>query len=365
VDKVLEELFSYGTQSRDRLKFQEALDDIAASETGGANFNLKVLRPDFAKGVELLADNELHPALPAEAFAVVRDQIAGLIKGTLASPSYRAGRAVETALLPKGDPALREPTPKSISALTIDNVKGYYNSVFRPDMTTIAVVGDVTPDEVKAVFEKWFGSWKRTGPKPAVTLPAVPENKSSAVNVPDPSSVQDSVTLAQQVGINRFHPDYYALQLGDHVLGGGFYATRLYRDLRRTAGYVYNVDNVLHATETRATYTVTYGCDPKNVSKARTLIEQDLAAMRTTNVTPAELQQAKALLLRQMTLSESSEDAVAGGFVARALAGLPLDEPMRAAQHYYALTADQIRAAFEKWIQPGALVQVVRGPAPQ
>ena len=165
--------------------------------------------------------------------------------------------------------------------------------------------------------------------------------------------------------MNRFHPDYYALQLGDHVLGGGFYATRLYRDLRQKAGYVYNVDNSLHASETRATYSVTYGCDPENVSKARVLIEQDLTAMRTTNVTPAELQQAKALLLRQIRLNESSEDAVAGGFVARALVGLPLDEPIRAAQRYYGLSADEVRAAFEKWIRPAAFVQVVRGPAPK
>ncbi len=77
--------------------------------------------------------------------------------------------------------------------------------------------------------------------------------------------------------------------------------------------------------------------------------------MRTTNVTPAELQQAKALLLRQITLSESSEDAVAGGFVARAVMGLPLDESMRAAQKYYAITADQMRAAFEKWIHPDSV----------
>ncbi len=114
----------------------------------------------------------------------------------------------------------------------------------------------------------------------------MPLNKPSAVNVPDPTAVQDSVELAQEVGINRFSPDYYALQLGDHVLGGGFYATRLYRDLRQKNGYVYNVDNALRATETRATYSVTYGCDPENVSKARLLIDQDLAAMRTTNVTP-------------------------------------------------------------------------------
>jgi zinc protease len=365
VNSVIEELFSYGTETRDRLAFQEALDDIAASESGGADFNLKVLKQYFAKGVELLADNELHPALPAEAFQVVRDQSAQLIAGTLASPGYRTQRALDSALLPKDDPALREATPKTISALALADVKDYYAKVFRPDMTTIAVIGDITPEEARPVFEKWFGGWKNAGAKPVVTLPAVPTNQPAAVNVPDPTQIQDSVELALQVGLNRFHPDYYALQLGNHVLGGGFYATRLYRDLRQKAGYVYNVDNSLHATETRATYSVTYGCDPENVSKARLLVEQELAAMRTTDVTPAELQQAKALLLRQITMSESSEDAVADGFVARARIGLPLDEPIRAAQRYYALSAADIKAAFEKWINPAVFVQVVRGPAPK
>jgi zinc protease len=364
-DDVLAELFSYGTQTRDRLAFQKALDDIAASESGGTSFNLKVLKQDFAKGVELLADNELHPALPPDAFQVVREQVAQLTAGTLASPGYRTSRALESALLPKNDPALREATPQSVSALTLDDVKSYYAKIFRPDMTTIAVIGDIAPEEARPVIEKWFGAWKSAGAKPTVTLPAVPANHPASVNVPDPARVQDSVELAEEVGINRFHPDYYALQLGDHVLGGGFYATRLYRDLRQKNGYVYNVDNALHASETRATYSVTYGCDPENVSKARLLVEQDLAAMRATGVTPAELQQAKALLLRQITLSESSEDAVAGGFVARASIGLPLDEPIRAAQRYYALSAEQVRAAFEKWIRPEAFVQVVRGPAPQ
>jgi zinc protease len=364
-DAVLDELFSYGTATRDRLQFQEALDDIAASETGGANFNLKVLKQYFAKGVELLADNQLHPALPPDAFRVVQEETAQLTAGRLASPGYRMHRALESALLPKNDPDLREATPKSISALTLADVKDYYGKVFRPDMTTIAVVGDITLAEARPVIEKWFGGWKSADAKPDVTLPPVPVNPPSAVNVPDSTQVQDSVELAQEVGLNRFDPDYYALQLGDHVLGGGFYATRLYRDLRQKAGYVYNVDNALRATETRATYSVTYGCDPENVSKARLLIEQEIAAMRTTNVSDAELQQAKALLLRQITLNESGEDSVAGGFVARALIDLPLDEPIRAAQRYYALSADQVRAAFEKWIRPDVFVQVVRGPAPK
>jgi len=364
-DSVLEELFSYGTEKLDRLKFQEALDDIAADENAGARFSIKILRQYFDRGVELLADNELHPALPAEAFPTVRDQAAELTAGTITSPGYRTQRALQAALVPKDDPTLREPTPKKISALTLADIKGYYASVFRPDMTTIAVIGDITPEEAKPVFEKWFGAWKATGPRPEVKLPSIPANGPAVVNVPDPAQIQDSVDLAEEIPMNRFSPDYYALQLGDRVLGGGFYATRLYRDLRQKAGYVYNVDNSLRATETRAVYSVTYGCDPENVSKARQLVEQDIGAMRSTNVTDAELQQAKALLLRQTTLSESSEETVANGLVARALVGLPLDEPFRAAQKYYALTADDIRAAFQKWIQPEALVQVVRGPAPK
>jgi len=367
VDSVLEQLFSYGTKSRDRLAFQEALDDIAASETGGVNFNLKVLKQYFTKGVELLADNELHPALPPQAFQVVRDQVAQVTAGNLASPGYKTQRALELALLPKNDPSLREATPKSVSSVTPDDLHEYYAQVFRPDMTTIAVIGDITMAEARPVIDRWFGesAWKASGDKPDLKLPPVPPNQPAQVHVPDPTQVQDSVELVEEVPINRFHPDYYALQLGDHVLGGGFYATRLYRDLREKAGYVYNVDNALGAGETRTTYSVTYGCDAVNVSKARVLVEQELAAMRTTNVTDAELQQAKALLLRQITLSESSEEAVAGGFVQRSLVGLPLDEPIRSAQTYYTLTADRIRAAFEKWIRPDGFVQVIRGPAPQ
>jgi zinc protease len=227
------------------------------------------------------------------------------------------------------------------------------------------VIGDVTPEEAKAVIEKWFGDWKAVGPKPETTLPAVPVNKASAANVADPEAVQDSVDLAEQLNLNRFDPDYYPLQLGNHVLGGGFYATRLYHDLRQVAGYVYYVGVDVGASKTRATYTVDYGCNPENVSKARALVQRDLNQMRTEDVSDAELHQAKALLLRQIPLSESSEEAVARGFLGRAAIGLPLDEPIRAAKTYYELNADQVRAAFFKLVRPDDLVQVVRGPAPQ
>jgi zinc protease len=365
VSQILGDLFSYGTQTLDRLAFQKALDDIAANESAGYSFSVKVLRDHFSRGVQLLADNELHPALPAQAFEVVKQQAAQFVAGNLKSPGYRTSRALDLALLPAGDPVLRETTPATLAKVTLDDVKNYHAATIRPDLTTIIVVGDVSSEEAKAVIEKWFGDWKATGRKPNTVLPAVPPNKPSTVNVADQEAVQDTVALAEQLPLNRFDPDYYPLQLGNHVLGGGFYATRLYHDLRQVAGYVYFVDVSLQASETRASYSVNYGCNPENVSKARELIQRDLDQMRTENVSAAELHQAKALLLRQIPLSESSEDAVAAGLLRRAETGLPLDEPIRAAKRYFELNADEIRNAFSRHIRPGDLVQIVRGPAPK
>jgi zinc protease len=365
VPRVLDNLFSYGTKNLDRLAFQKALDDIAAEESAGYEFTLQVLKQDFARGVQLLADNELNPALPQQAFNVLKPQTAKFVAGQLKSPGYRAGHALDTALFPPKDPVLRQTTPETVSSLSLDDVKQYYAKTIRPDLTTIAVIGDITPEEARAAIEKSFGSWKAEGAKPEVDLPRVPPNKPSAENVPDPTELQDSVNLSETIPITRFDDDYYPLQLANHVLGGGFYATRLYRDLRQVTGYVYNVDVELNAQKTRTIYTVDYACDPKNVSKARQLIQRDLIAMQKENITPGELQLAKALVLRQLPLGEASEDGVANALVRRAQIGLPLNEPDRAAKKFFDLSADDVRAAFAKWIRPDDFVQIVRGPAPQ
>ncbi len=365
VSELLEGLFSYGTQTLDRLAFQKALDDISASENAGYNFGLRVLRDDFTRGMQLLADNELRPALPAQAFAVVKQQTSQFVAGSLVSPGYRTTKALEVGLLPAGDPELRETTPASLEKVELDDVKQYYAATVRPDLTTIVVIGDITPAEARVQVEKWFGDWKATGPKPETDLKAVVPNKPSAQNVADSEAVQDSVVLAEQLDMNRLDPDYYPLQLGNHVLGGGFYATRLYHDLRQVAGYVYTVDVGMQAGKTRSTYEVSYGCDPQNVSKARGLIQRDLNQMRTTAVSEEELHQAKALLLRQLPLSEASQAAVAGGLLSRAVAGLPLDEPFKAASKYASLSAEDVKAAFARKVRPDDFVQVVRGPTPQ
>jgi zinc protease len=364
VDQVLNQLFSYGTTSLNRLAFQKALDDIAAEASAGPLFSLRVLSDHFERGLELLADNELHPALPEDAFKIVRTQVAGAVHGELQSPEYLSGRALKAALFPPHDPTLRQATPASVSALSLENVKDYFNSVFRPDKTAIVVIGNITPERAKAAIERYFGSWQATGPKPNTVLPPVPPNAPAVVAVPDASRIQDQVVLAETLGLTRDNPDYYALNLGNHVLGGGFYATRLYQDLRQKTGLVYSVSVQVRAYQTRALYAIHYGCDPDNVSRARAIVENNLQKMVSQPVDPDELRQAQSMLLKEITLCESSLDGISIGLLTRWALDLPWDEPTMAARHYLALTPEQVKAAFAKWLRPEALVQVTQGPPP-
>jgi zinc protease len=365
VDEALGQLFSYGTKSLDRLAFQKALDDIGANESAGADFSLQVLPEHFERGVQLLADNELSPALPEDDFEIIQTQLAASTAGEIKSPGHIAGHALTSALFPTNDPAQRETTPGSVKSLTIGDVKNYYASAFRPDLTTIVVIGNVAPENAVAVIEKYFGAWKADGEKPNTLFPPAPKNAVSVTHVPDASRVQDKVTLAETLQLTRTNADYYALQLGNHVLGGGFYATRLYRDLREKSGLVYFVDSSFTIGLTRGVYQVSYACDPPNVSRARAVILRDLADIQNKKVTAQELHQAKLMLLRDIPLAEASVDSIANGWLTYSALNLPLDERVRAGKIYLKLDARAVKKAFATWLRPGDLVQVTQGPAPQ
>jgi zinc protease len=365
MSQVISELFDYGSEKLDRIAFQEALDQIGAEEDAGTDFTVQVLTRDLDRGVELLADNELHPAFPPEALDIIKGQVARVVTAQLKSPGYLMQRSLREALYPKGDPSLRDATPESVRSLTIDDVKAYYHTAFRPDLASIIVVGRITPERALAAIEKYFGGWKAVGQKPSTDLPAAPLNIANVVAVPDESRVQDSVVLAQNIGITRSHPDYYALQLGNGVLGGSFYSTRLSIDLRKNAGLVYSVGSDVNAGKTRGNYIVQFASDPENVSKACTIIMQELKQMQDTPVGVDELQRTKALMLRQIPLGESSVGRIARGLAGRWELDLPLDEPTEAARRYIALGPAEVQAAFKKWVRPDNLVRVSQGPTPQ
>ena len=364
VARIMESLFSYGTASLDRVALQKAADDIGADLTAGTSFSVRVLADQFDRAVALLADNLLHPAFPSDAFGVVRQQTADAVAGEKQSPSYQSQVALRSALYGDQDPMTRDASRESVLSLAAGDVRSYYGGVFRPDMTTIVVIGRVTPAQAKSVIEKYFGSWKApSGPKPVTDPPPAGLNKPVSTLVSDDSRVQDEVTLVEVLGLDRRNPDYYPLEVGNHVLSGAFYATRLYRDLREKTGLVYTVESQMEIGKTRSLFGVFYACDPANSAKARAMVEGDLRALQTAPVTPQELRLAKALLIRKLPLSQASTDSIAGELLKLVQDDLPLDEPQRAAARYLRTTAADVKNAFAQWVRPGDFVQVTLGPS--
>jgi zinc protease len=358
-------LFPFGTTTYDRVAYQSELDKIGASVDAGTQFDLQVLSPDFDRGVQLLADDELHPAFDAKAFAIVKQQTVGALTGEMTSPDHLADVALNKALYPPGDPEQRFATPQTAGALTLDDAKAWYSAAYRPDLTTIVVIGDTTPETAKAVFEKYFGGWSASGPKPNVYPPPVPPNVPSQVTVPATGRVQSSVRLVETTSLLRTDPDWAPLQVANAVLTGGFYSSLLYHTLREVHGYAYFVDSRISAGKVRSTFSVDYACDPKNVVPAE---GQVLAVLHQLTQQPIEadrILRSKALLMGDVPIREASYDGVTRQLLNYAVRGLPLDQNVVDARAELGSSAESIETAIGKYIRPDSFVRIVTGPGPK
>jgi zinc protease len=362
--RLLSTLFDYGSATLDRDAFHKALDDISANETGGTDFGVAVLTDQFDRGMQLLADNELHPALPQDGFAVQQDTLARTLAGEMQTPQYKMSIALRKGLLPAGDPDLRLPTPETVKALTLQNLKDYYAKTYRPDLTTIVVVGDITPENAKATVERYFGQWKATGPKPDVVSKPIPVNPAGYAAIDNPYASQDTVLIGQALELNMHNPDRYALQLGNDVLGGNGFASRLMTDIRVKHGYAYGAGSGMRFDRSRSIFFIQYGSDPQKVSAVDDLIRKNLLDMQNTPVKDSELTNARQYEIRSIPVSVASIDSIGRSLLTWAWHDEPLDQPMVAAKYYLQLTPVQVQAAFKKYLKPQNLMQVVQGPPP-
>jgi len=365
VADIVAGLFQFGTTTYNRIQLREQLDRIAAEAQAGTDFSLRVLSDKFDRGVQLLADEELHPAFPDAAFQIVKSQSVGALTGAMTSPDHLTDVALNKALFPPSDPMQKFATPQTAGSVTMNDVKSYYESAYRPDMASVVVIGDVTPAQAKAVFEKYFGSWSAQGPKPDVTLPQVPKNTAASVVVPDVGRVQSEVELAQVLDLKRADPDWALMTVANNILGGGGFGSMLMDDLRVKHGYVYNAYSALNSNRNRATFTIGYACDPDKIVPAQQLAIADLQALQRGMISADRLRRSKAMLMSDVPLRTASFDGVATQLLRFVSLNLPLDQASIDAQRELSASSSSVKAAVSKWIAPGAFVRVVKGPGPK
>ena len=364
VASITAQLLPFGTTTYDRIALRKQLDDIAAEVTAGTQFSLNTLSDQFDRAVALLADEELHPAFPQPAFTTVKQQEVQAMEGEVTSPDYLFQIALNKALYPPADPLQIVETPQTAGAVTLDTVKKWYTDAYRPDMTQIVVIGDVTPEQAKATFEKYFGGWKANGARPDVYLPPVPPNKPADVVVPDQARIQSQVQLEQTNGLTRGDADWATMAVANATFGASG-TSLLFHDVRDVHGLVYGIYSQLDARKHRGSFGINFASDPDKINAAQSLTFTDLRQLMTHGVGTDDLARGKTMLVSEVPIREESFTGIAGQLLNYSELQLPLDQATIDAQREVATTNDAILSALRKWIRPNDFVRVILGPAPK
>jgi zinc protease len=365
VSGLLHSLFDWGPKGMTRLEFESTQDEIGAYLSVGSGFSLYVLPEHFDAGLKLLSNALLHPRLPAKALKSRRRITAKQAAGRVDSPLFKYGQAVRRALYPQGDPVLRYATKKSVSGLTLKQVKTYYKKVYRPDETTIVVLGEITPQEAKAEVEKYFGDWKAHGSKPDLSPPPVPESKSTRVFVPDESRVQNVAELAETMDLSFTDPAHFAFHLVNDYLTGGFYGSPLTHKMREELGLVYSVRTGASFSRHRGSFYLAYGADPSKTEQARSVGLKALQHVIDTPLSAKQLHLAKSIALRKIELGQQSVHGIANTWLGRSTSDLPLDWSYVQARYYEKVTPAEIQAALKQYLDPSRLSTFILGPPEQ
>jgi zinc protease len=365
ITSVLNGIFDYGSQTKDRLAFQRAQDDIDSSVQSGTGFGLQSTPESFDRAVALLAESELHPRFDQATFALAQRRSIEALETSLDSSHTIALIQSSQKLLPPGDPELRQPSLESVNGLTLDDVEKYYAKIARPDLATIVVIGNITPDRARSVVEAAFANWLATGAPPSLDLPPIPINEPGDVKITLPAFGQDNVTLEQIVAVTRSAPQFYPLLLGNAMLGGGSVGpeqSRLFRDLRQNTGLVYSIDSSLAASATRAKFAVEYACLPQNEPRITARIGEEIDRLGKEPAGDFELSLTKSSVVRKTTIDAASVSSIGGDLLENASEGLPLDQRLIDARALIATNANAIRDAFAAYIHPSDFVRVIEGP---
>ncbi len=230
----------YGSEQYPFAQRRKATDEMGAFVETGQAFSAQGTPGDFERIVAIVADGEAHPTFADPWFGIERSQLANSLQSEGNISGVQIDRAYNRLLLAPDDPTLRQPTAQSVTAIARDDLLAYTSSYWRPDLTTIAVVGNVSPARVRAALEATFGTWRVSGSKPDARLMPIPAAASGHDYIGTAAN-QVYIRLGQPA-LSRSSKDYDTFLVLNQILGGsGAFESRLWQELRQKRGLVYSV----------------------------------------------------------------------------------------------------------------------------
>ena len=357
------ELFLEGAGKLDALGLDKAFGELGATPrvgTGadGATVSTQPLTRNADAVLALMADLVLRPRFAQEDFDRNKKNQRASLVNAYSNPSFLASEAFATTIYGENHPYghLGSGTPKSIDAITLDDVKAFYKKNVGPGTVAVVFTGDVTMDQAKKWAEKHFGSWKSTAkvmpaPPPPPTAP-----RKSVVLVPKPALPQTVVRMGRP-GLPANTPDEAELELASSVFGG-FFGSRLNMNLREDKGYTYGAS--AGASERRGVGTVTASslvrADVTGPSVAEFMTE--LRNLKEKPITEAELNAAREGLVRAIPGSFETVGSLTGTVADRWFEDRQLDWYERYLKDLEAADAGDVQKVAEKYFDP-AVMQIV------
>jgi zinc protease len=347
------QLVTRGTRTRSALDIDRAIEFAGGSldSDGGrdtSTVTLAVLRRDLDLGFDLLADVLTRPAFVESEVDRKRTEVIGAIRQSTQEPDTVAARALRRLAFPGhpyGQPVVG--TEDSVGRITRDDVVAFYEANYRPETTLVAVVGAVSVAQVEAALARRLGTWAATGsPAPAPGLAPVR-------GAPATETIQRDITQAAVylglATVGRTHPDYYALSVAGHALGGGS-SSRLYTRIREERGLAYSVFSDHVPGRFGGLFLVGFQSENGRLREVLALVREELVRLRRERLGDEELAQAKGYLVGSFPLRMDTNAKVTSLLLGVEYFGLGLDYPARYRLAVERVTADDVlRAVRTHW----------------
>ena len=356
----------------DENALSEAWADLGAQFGADAtadrmNFSLRSLtEPDLLdKAVALAARQIAEPAFPELIWKRERERLNAAIRESNTRPATLAGRAYSQAVYGT-HPYGYEMTEATLARISVADMQAAHAAGVVACRARISMVGAVTRAQADAIAARLLS---RLPPVPCASLPPLPA-VAEVVALARPAEIRIPFNAAQahvligQPGFKRADPDYFALTVGNHILGSGGFVSRLTNEVREKRGLSYGVSSHFSPGLHAGSFTVGLQTRPDQAAQAVELVRQVVRDFVASGPTGAELQAAKENLTGGFALRIDSNQKLLGNIAGIAWNELPLDYLDTWTQQVNKVTVGDVKAAFARKLQPGKMVTVILGAAP-
>jgi zinc protease len=349
----------------------EAWADLGASFGAGAgaertSFSLRSLSdPALLDRAVALAAREIgEPSFPADVWQREREQIDAALKEANTKPGTVSARAFSQAVYGT-HPYGQETTEETLAKIDVETMRARYAQLVLPCRAKVSIVGAVTRAQADVIATRLLSRLPaqdgRCEPLPAVpAIAALAAPKEERIPF---TSAQAHVVIGQP-GYLRTDPDHFALTIGNYILGGGGFVSRLMNEVREKRGLVYGIYSGFSPGLHAGAFRVGFQTRPDQADAAVKVSREVLAKFVAEGPTEAELKAAKDNLIGGFPLLLDSNRKLLGNVSNIAWNDLPLDYLDTWTARMNAVTVADIKAAFARKLHPDRMVTVVVGAKP-